>query len=305
MISMKKSLRVMTAIGALTLLCVGSASAANLGVGTVTADGGLRLRAEANTTSAILNTAYNGETVVVLEEAEDGWYKVDYKSVEGYMFGEYLDIETTIETDLGYGEVNVDSVLNVRSGPGTDYDKLGTLSAGTVVEITGMEDGWYHIAYGEEKAGYVSSDYIVLCQDQYGTKGEEAAVAASDLEAQIVAYAKEFLGVPYVWGGNGPKGFDCSGFTKFVYNHFGYTINRSASYQINNGVSVTFDELRPGDLVFFKNPGEKYPVSHVGIYIGDGQFIHACSNPGSKKVMINNFSDGSYRAKFWGARRII
>lgn len=305
MISMKNPLRTITAIGVLTLLCVGSASATNIGVGTVNADGGLRLRAEANTTSAILNTAYTGETVVVLEEAENGWYKVDYKSVEGYMCGDYLDIETTVEMDLGYGEVDVDSILNVRSGPSTDYDKVGSLSARTVVKITGMEEGWYHISYGDGKTGYVSSDYLILCRDQYGTKGAEMPVDPSDLGSQIVAYAKEFLGVPYVWGGNGPNGFDCSGFTKFVYNHFGYSINRSASYQINNGVSVSFDELQPGDLVFFKNPGEKYPVSHVGIYIGDGQFIHACSNSWTHKVMINNFSDGSYRAKFWGARRII
>jgi cell wall-associated NlpC family hydrolase len=94
---------------------------------------------------------------------------------------------------------------------------------------------------------------------------------------EIAAYAQNFLGTPYVYGGSSTSGFDCSGFTKYVYGQFGYTLNRTATDQLSNGVSVRKDELQPGDLVFFKYRTSK-PVSHVGIYIGSGQFVHASTN---------------------------
>ena len=92
----------------------------------------------------------------------------------------------------------------------------------------------------------------------------------------MVAYAKQFLGTPYVYGGNGPNSFDCSGFTKYVYAHFGVTLNRTATDQLANGASVSKSQLQPGDLVFFKANTTK-PVSHVGIYIGGGQMIHCAT----------------------------
>jgi cell wall-associated NlpC family hydrolase len=97
----------------------------------------------------------------------------------------------------------------------------------------------------------------------------DTSTSVSSGEA-IVAYASNYLGVPYVWGGNTPSGFDCSGFTKYVYGHFGITLNRRASQQANQGVPVSRDQLQPGDLVFFGNP-----IYHVGIYVGNGCFIHA------------------------------
>ncbi len=286
---------------ALMMLCVVGASATNLGVGTVNADG-LRLRAEASTSSTILNTAYTGERVIVLEDAGNNWYKVDYKTVEGYMYADYLDVATKLDADLGYGRVEVSSTLNVRSGPSTDYDKLGFLSDDAVVRLTGMQDGWYHISYGNGESGYVSSEYVKTCLDSDGSRGDEAGADNSSLQAQIVAYAKQFVGVPYVYGGNGPKTFDCSGFTKYVYAHFGYNINRTASYQLDNGVSVSKDQLQPGDLVFFRRPNEdpKFRASHVGIYLGNDQFINASSN--TMSVIIETLSK---KKNYIGARRIL
>ena len=102
-------------------------------------------------------------------------------------------------------------------------------------------------------SGYVSSDYMVTCKDSAGSRGDDTvAAAATSLGQQVADYAKQYLGVPYVYGGNGPNSFDCSGFTSYVYRHFGYTINRTASTQLSNGVSVSKSELQPGDLVFFK-----------------------------------------------------
>lgn len=299
----RQLLRISLISTALFLLCAVSASAADLGVGTVNA-GGLRLRAEAGTDSSILATASEGELAIVLEETEDGWYKVDYKSIEGYMSSEYVDVATTYEGDLGYGVVSTDgSTLNLRSGPSTDHDRVATLYNGTVVRLLGMEDGWFKLSYSDSgETAYASSEYIVSCLNEKGDRGDEVSVS-NTLGDQIIAYAKQYLGRPYVWGGNGPNSFDCSGFTKYVYSHFGYNLNRTASAQLKNGVSVSRSELQAGDLVFFYNGKVSTPVSHVGIYIGNGDFIHASSN--SYTVEISSLYARNYDQKYVYARRII
>ena len=284
-----QALRISLVSAALFLLCAVSASAADLGVGQVNASG-LRLRAEAGTNASILATAGQGELALV------------NKSIEGYMSSEYVDLYPSYEADLGYGKVDADgSTLNLRAGAGTDFDRVAVLNDGTVVQLLGMENGWFKVSYNGVIA-YASSDYMTPCLDQSGNRGD-AAVADSALGAQIVAYAKQFLGRPYVWGGNGPNSFDCSGFTKYVYAHFGYNINRTASAQLKNGVSVSRSELQAGDLVFFYNGKVSTPVSHVGIYIGNGDFIHASSN--SYTVEISSLYAKNYDAKYVYARRII
>lgn len=296
-----QALRISLISAALLLLCAVSASAADLGVGQVNA-GGLRLRSEAGTDASILATASEGELVIVKETAENGWYKVDYKSIEGYMSSEYVDLYPSYEADLGYGKVDADgSTLNLRSGAGTGFDRVAVLNDGTVVKLLGMDNGWFKVSYNGTVA-YASSDYMTPCLDQNGTRGD-TVVTSSALGQQIVNYAKQFLGRPYVWGGNGPNSFDCSGFTKYVYANFGYNLNRTASAQLKNGVSVSRSELQAGDLVFFYNGKVSTPVSHVGIYIGNGDFIHASSN--SYTVEISSLYAKNYDAKYVYARRII
>ena len=271
-----------------------SASAATLGAGTVTADA-LRLRSDSSEASDILATASSGDSVVVLEDAADGWYKVSFNTVEGYMSADYLDVATVAYTSLGYGLVDTDgSDLNMRSGASTDLPTLASIPSGTVLELEGIYNGWYQVTYAG-MTGYVSSDYITLTT-------EPETPEASQLGEQIVVYAMEYLGTPYVLGGNGPSSFDCSGFTKYVYSQFGYTLNRTATDQLQNGVSVSRDELQPGDLVFFKYRTSK-PVSHVGIYIGNGEFIHASTN--KYEVQIDQMDSGHYANVYVYARRII
>ena len=300
--SITRALRTALLGSVLSALCVVGASAACVGAGTVTADA-LRLRSEANTESSILATATLGDTVVVLEEAEDNWYKVDYLSIEGYMSGEYLDIAPQADVAIGYGVVQTDgATLNVRTGPSTDCELVTVLYPGTVVTINGVDNGWYKISHGGA-TGYVSSDYMVTCKDSAGSRGDGAVVTSSSpMGQQVVEYAKQSLGKPYVWGGNGPNSFDCSGFTKYVYAHFGYTLNRTASAQLSNGVSVSRSELQPGDLVFFYNGRVSTPVSHVGIYVGDGQFIHASTN--TYAVQYDSLYSNHYNNTYVYARRI-
>lgn len=278
----------------LTAMCTIGASAATLGAGTVTADA-LRLRSTPATEGEILATVSSGTSVVVLDEAEDGWYKVNYNSVEGYMSGEYLDVATKAETDLGYGKVDADgSTLNMRAGASTSFDSLCSIPSGTVLELEGVYEGWYKVTYAGN-TGYVSSDYITITT-------EPTTASSSALGEQIVALAKQYLGTPYVLGGNGPSSFDCSGFTKYIYAQFGYTLNRTATDQLQNGVSVSRSELQPGDLVFFKYNTSK-PVSHVGIYIGNGEFIHASTN--RYVVQIDQMNSGHYDNVYVYARRIL
>ena len=278
----------------LTAMCTIGASAATLGAGTVTADA-LRLRSTPAAEGEILATVSSGTNVVVLDEAEDGWYKVNYNSVEGYMSGEYLDVATKADTALGYGKVDADgSTLNMRAGASTSFDSLCSIPSGTVLELEGIYEGWYKVTYAGN-TGYVSSDYITITT-------EPTTSTSSALGEQIVALAKQYLGTPYVLGGNGPSSFDCSGFTKYIYAQFGYTLNRTATDQLQNGVSVSRDELQPGDLVFFKYNTSK-PVSHVGIYIGNGEFIHASTN--RYMVQIDQMNTGHYANVFVYARHIL
>lgn len=123
-----------------------------------------------------------------------------------------------------------------------------------------------------------------------GTSSTTQTPASSD---SIVAYASNFLGTPYQWGGNGPSNFDCSGFTKYVYSHFGISLPRVASAQQGVGTSVSRDQLQPGDLVFFGSPAH-----HVGIYVGNNCYIHAPSTGDVVKISPLNRSDYS------GARRV-
>ena len=120
----------------------------------------------------------------------------------------------------------------------------------------------------------------------------------------MAAYAKQFVGYPYVYGGASPKGFDCSGFVKYVYAHFGINMSRTASAQMSHGKSVSMSQLIPGDVVFFKKAGSSASrASHVGIYIGGGKFVHA-STPGTG-VIISSMSSAYYTSGFVGGRRLV
>ena len=123
------------------------------------------------------------------------------------------------------------------------------------------------------------------------------------LGEQIVRYAEKFLGTPYTWGGTSPDtGFDCSGFTTYVFRNFGVSLNRSSKDQIKNGTAVSKSNLQPGDIVIFKNRG-KTAIGHVGIYIGSGNFIHAANK--KEGVVITALSSSYYSQRYVGARRVI
>jgi cell wall-associated NlpC family hydrolase len=119
----------------------------------------------------------------------------------------------------------------------------------------------------------------------------------------IISYAKNYLGSPYRYGGRSSKGFDCSGFVSYVLGNFGISVSRSSSSMANNGVAVDKSELQKGDLLFFATTRGSGRVSHVGMYIGDGQFIH--SSTWGKGVVITDLSDAYYTRCFVKAKRVL
>ena len=275
-------------LAAVTVLA--SATELKTGIGVVNAS--LRLRAKPSTDADIISTAAPGDNVVIIREV-DGWYLVDYNLDIGYMSQEYITFKERENVELGYGEVNT-SAVNMRSSPSSDSDLVYQLGYGEEAYIIGFNCGWYKVQYNGA-TGYIRSDLLALTEKPlYNSSG--SYVSAGQL---VVDYAMNFLGTPYVWGGTSPSGFDCSGFTRYVFQNLGYGLNRTAGQQLSNGYSVS--SLQPGDLVFFT--GTYYtsaPASHVGIYIGDNEFIHAASGG----VRITSLSDSYYASRYIGARRI-
>lgn len=296
----------------LVAACSGEARALSYGAGTVTGNG-LRLREKPNTSSEVLTTLQAGICVAVLEDARDGWYKVSYQDQTGYLSAGYVEVSTRLDADLGSGRVTTGgSRLNVRSGPGTENGKVMSLPNNTLVKITGIKNGWYKIEHNG-RTGYVSSDYLALCSAAQSsnsggrpaadTTGAIGSGLSTEAGLEVAAYAEKFLGTPYVYGGNGPDSFDCSGFVKYVFAHFGYSINRTASTQLDNGAAVSKDQLQPGDIVFFKNAGDSHAASHVGIYVGGETFIHASSD--TREVEYSSLVTSNNAKKYIAARRIV
>lgn len=126
-----------------------------------------------------------------------------------------------------------------------------------------------------------------------------APVAASGDAQSLLSYASQFLGIPYVWGGTSPSGFDCSGFTQYVFRHVGINLSRTSQTQFNQGTSVARSNLEPGDLVFFSTYGSG--ATHVGIYAGNSTMIDS-SNGG---VVYQNINDSYWGPRYLGARRLI
>ena len=297
-----KVIRAAAAAGLALIMTTGVAFA-SIGSATVTADS-LRLRSEANTTSSTIVQAPKGSTVTVEEDAGNGWYKVTYNSKQGYMSAQWLTVSlddgTVIpaaegtEPEQQRGLITAD-VLNVRSGPATTYEKVGTLKAGTVVDIVSDPgNGWYEI-----EEGYVSAEYVTLVGADFESSSEVGAAA--------VAVAQGLLGKRYVAGGSGPNSFDCSGFTSYVYKQLGYSLPHGSSSQYyNSGYFVSTSAMQPGDLIFFfdrrfDSSGGTLPTTHVGMYVGGGQFIHASTT--SYRVQYDSIS-GYYAPYIVAAKRI-
>lgn len=281
-----------------------SASAEKTGIVTENA---VNFRANPNTSSKILCQLKKGTRVkVIVSEGE--WFKVSYSDATGWINDNYVIVR---DEKISAGVVS-GSVVNVRRKPDISSEVLAKLTKGTKVEIFEHSGDWYRISIGEERYGWIHADYVKIQEekvsrgaevDRVGTadEPEQESSKNEDIRQNIVEFAKTLLGIKYKYGGNTTKGFDCSGFVSYVFKKFGITLDRTSAGMGNGGKPVEKSALKPGDLVFFDTNGGLNGINHVGIYIGDGKFIHASSYLG-RKVTINSLSDKYYSKTYMRAR---
>ena len=273
-----------------TLVLAATAMAADIATGAgCTTGSSLRLRSAPSTSASVVTTLDKSVAVAILDDSTDGWYKISYNGDTGYVSADYL----TVDQDnlfTTYGRINTTGV-NVRSGASTDSSVLATIEEDAVVTVNGLVDGWYDVTceYGTE--GYIRSDYVDLTESASSNDG-------------IVATAMQYLGTRYVYGGASASGFDCSGYTMYVYSQHGYSLPHSATSQWQSGLGTrvySISELQPGDLVFFNDPSRNAgkACSHVGIYVGNGKHIHSSSSR-SGGVIISDLTSGYYNTYFVG-----
>jgi hypothetical protein len=147
--------------------------------------------------------------------------------------------------------------------------------------------------------GWSQTEFKVIFDDDPGTRvcdTVRAAVPADSLRTSLVTNAKKYIGVNYHYSQSNENGFDCSGYVKFVYSSLGYNLPRSSFDQYKQSRHLKADDALPGDLVFFITRGKK--ISHVGIYLGNNQFIHSPSK--GKSVLISNLDEAYYKKHLAG-----
>ncbi len=257
----------------------------------ITADN-VNLREEPSLNAPVITTLSQGERFVKKGELS-GWYWVvsPKTGFEGWVNALYAKVSPP---RLPKYKV-VGDVVNFRATPNVDADIITQLSLGEEVKVLGREPKWSLVEYSG-KQGWVYSEYLVPTEDFQLSAGR-------DIGRKLAKRGLDLRGIPYRWGGDSVSGFDCSGFVYFLLREqFGLkNLPRRASEQYYEmGSPVDKEDLRVGDLVFFTTykPGP----SHVGVYIGDGNFVHASSAGG--EVQVNTMSEGYYKRRFFGARRI-
>ena len=298
MLNRKVTIGVSVPVMALALSA--TASFANSNEGTVTADA-LNVRSGPSTSYSITTKLYKGDKVEILETS-NGWHKIKASNGKiGWVSGDYIKVSSgsTSQPSTSTTKATVTATsLNVRSGAGTSYSVITKLPKGTVVDVLeSASNGWKKIKTSNGTIGWVSGSYLAN-----GVVEQTSTPSTNKVQA-VIDLAHKQLGKPYVWGAEGPNSFDCSGLIYYVYkNAAGITLPRTSSAQYSAGVAVSRSNLKAGDLIFSSTDGTGN-ITHVAIYVGDGQMIHAPRNGKNvEKVSINN----SYWNKAYvGARRVL
>lgn len=265
----------------------------NLGLANVE-EGNLNVRAEASTSAKLVGKMPKDAACEILDD--DGeWAHIKSGEVEGYVSMEFL--LTGPDAKLKANELvrtvaiaNTDS-LNVREQPSTDSGVYTQVPKGEELEyVETLDNGWVKISIDGEDA-YVSAEYVTV-EDKLDTAITMTELlygeGVSDVRVDLVEYAKQFLGNPYVWGGTSlTKGADCSGFVLSVFKKYGVKLSHHSGTQANEGTKISTSELLPGDLVFYSDSSGT--INHVAIYIGGGQVIHASSPKSGIKISKYNY----------------
>ena len=266
----------------------------------------VRFRTGSGTNYTII-TSCNSGTPLTLKGKSGSWYQVVINGTEGFVYSDYVELDTvqqappaeqpaqqteapaetapvsTASEITGYIRGNS---VRFRAGASTNTQIIAEYNSGTALKVTGHSGSWTKCVING-KEGFVYSDYVTEEKPAVSNEG-------SDTGKQIAAFALQYLGYPYKWAGSSPEtGFDCSGFVYYVYKQFGYTIQRVACNQANEGVHVDHADIQPGDILCFYS-GDNY-IGHSGIYIGNGQFIHSSTE--TTGVIISDLNTDAYEAR--------
>ncbi|MGG0207452.1 enterotoxin EntFM [Bacillus mycoides] len=277
----------------------GTTTTVQQGTGTYTVNvSSLNVRTGPSASHTVLGSVNKGKTVQVVGEVQD-WFKINFNGGTGYVSKDFVtkggsavsnetqqpttnnnNNTTTVQTGGSY-VVNT-GALKVRTGPATYNPVIGGVTNGTVLNVTGAENGWYKINHNG-RTGYVSADFVkfvkggvnnVVTGGNEGTNQVQKPTAPTGGDTSSIAgFARSLNGSPYRTAGTTPAGFDCSGFIHYVLNQTGHKGARQTVAGYWSSKTKTSNP-QPGDLVYFQNTYKSGP-SHMGVYLGNGQFISA------------------------------
>ncbi len=258
----------------------------------------LNVRQNPDLNATILGKLTMGDDVFILDISED-WYFVKNDKIEGWVFSPYVKVQLQDKKGKMTYEVKTEEVSRggavSRESLDTPEDPSSEEEKEIQVEVLDYKDGEYYIKDENGTFKWVDSE---------GVEISDSLTIENMKNERIIEIAKEYLGKPYKWGASGPYSFDCSGFTKYVLNQVGIQIPRVSRDQAKVGQAIDRNGLQAGDLVFFDTTGSMNNViSHVGIYIGNNQFIHASSSKSGKYVRISSMKEAFYNARYVTARR--
>jgi cell wall-associated NlpC family hydrolase len=295
-----------------------SDSAAHLKLGQVTGNA-VRLRTGPDSSYSIIGT-YDKGTEVAISGVSGEWTAVTLpiEHVSGFIHsdfieekaaGSYTDSDASLGSNVATGNYVPSSAqirdgyitgtgVRLRESPSMSAKILDELNYGTALRITGVSEDWVRvIANGRD--GYVAASFVA--EGTYAPEAGLSSATGTELGKEIAAYALQYVGTPYKWGGKSPEtGFDCSGFVQYIYGQFGFQTSRVANDALSDGVHVDPSDLQPGDLLCFYS-GNNY-VGHLGIYVGDDLFVHAANSVTG--VVTTSLTTGYYAARGYEIRRI-
>ncbi len=246
---------------------------------------GVNVRSTADYSGSVISQVYKNNVVYAYAQVGD-WFLIQNGDQEGYIHGEFIDgllidqlpnkkaaAPKAAEKTIAVATTTV----NLRQERSTNSNVLTKVAPAVVLSVQNIDDEWVKVSTSEGTQGYIAKEYLNIGKESAKDKllkDVNQSSSSSSKGNDVISYAKQFLGNPYVYGGNSlTNGVDCSGFTSQVFKKFGVSLSRSSSGQFaNNGVHVDSSDVRPGDLMFYGHNGN---ISHVGIYMGNDQIIHA------------------------------
>ncbi len=300
-----KWIRIAAACLLAAVLTATPAFASTIGGATVTGSN-VRLRSSATTqTAANIITEMQKGTFLLVEEKEDGWYKVVWNGTSGYVSADYASFSETAEGTYRFDSATKGTEVNLRADATTASAVVKNLQkSGTALTVTGVKGQWLRVTDALGDTGYIRSDLMDYKRsgDSADASGASSAQAAGSTGNALVETALKYKGYSYRWGGMSPAtGFDCSGFANYVCAQSGIGLHRTAQeVYSNDGTWIGKDELQPGDLLFFGY--SSYGVTHMGIYVGDGQMIHASTS--ATGVILSDINSDYYTRMYVGAKRV-